>query len=129
MPNPVLTIDPAGTIPIVRVHVGHTQLGEYNITRWNRQGRSPQKVGRGNTLDAVRDEFRLVPTRDELARLDGTMLTWVIWVKALNRAPGARWSYSLGFTQDGSEILRLADEGPMNAFFKPFKGIIDVRFA
>jgi hypothetical protein len=127
MPKKTLPIDPSGGVPVVSIDVKFPQLGQYDVTLWDEEGKNPKTVQRGNTADMIQDRFPLVSSAAALAGLDGFHVTWVIWIQRLSQDAKSRYAYRLRIEQDGELIAEEKGSGNMDSSFKPFRGTFVIR--
>ncbi|HSQ01220.1 MAG TPA: hypothetical protein VL049_28705 [Candidatus Dormibacteraeota bacterium] len=117
-----IEIKGVGPLPRVAIQVTQLQLGEYSVSLWDRNGMNPKEVARGTNDDDIADEFPIVAEVADLPALDGFTMFWVVWIKALQFGPGARYFVSVSVTQGGTEVVRFERQGPMSKKFLPFHG-------
>jgi hypothetical protein len=129
MPKKILPIDPSGGVPVVSVEVKFPQLGQYDVTLWNDEGKKPRSVGRGNNADEIDDEFGLVANKSALAGLEGFQVTWVIWIQRLSPDAKSKYEFRFRITQDGKVIGEDRGQGTMDSTFKPFRGTYVIRLS
>ncbi|MDH3844017.1 MAG: hypothetical protein OES69_08765 [Myxococcales bacterium] len=96
-----LNVDEDGPIPKIKIHVGRAQFARFSFGLWDKSG--------GTTIKhdvyekGVNDEFRIVRTRAELAKLDGNKLDGVVWVMAF-KGGQQRYKVTVKVTQ-GDTVL------------------------
>lgn len=122
-----IKIDKGGPIPMVEVVIGQAQLGNYSVVLWDENGQNPEPMRDGNSADDVEDVFRVVQTRDEFSELNGHELSFVVWVKTLNRRPGSRYAWSMMVTQGDRTLGELAGSGTMDKAIKHFDGFFKIE--
>ena len=96
-----MPVDKDGSPPVVSIDVKFPQLGQYDVTLWNADGKKPRTVGRGNTTDRIEDTFDLVAKRTDLALLEGHQMVWVIWIQRLSKE-AKRSTFSSMWTVTGA---------------------------
>lgn len=95
----------------VEIPFGYAQAGAYTLVLWDATGSKKQQIGEGVNTDQIPDLYTLPQPN---SNNDGCILDCVATVVAPNPRPGEQFRVDMIVRQDGQELGREFDEGPID---------------
>ncbi len=95
----IFKLDPSGSNPVIEVHFGQGNWGNYQIFIYDSNGKNPVLVSEGVNTDEIPDKAEI----GNVAELNNRILYWHLRTARFDYRSGGRYYMKVIVSQSGSE--------------------------